>query len=219
MRRFVHKFLTWFPAAIGGGAVAISAVWTEAKDWVGATAGWLWAQMNSPWIAFFVFLSVAAYVAAIIWTGQERAVNAPLQARDAKPTLVDPLVAAANARRKEAVALAQRGFQIVATIRHHRGLALWRVGQAELDGLVDTVRAGASLLVSIDKFGIETPRFQTDSAERMAIGLLSYLPNICQLLWDGHLDVAQAKAREMADIAQAAAAQFNMNNWRSEYDF
>ncbi len=71
MRRFVHDFLKWFPAAIGGGAIATAAVWTGAKDWIAFQVAWAWAQMSSPWVAFFALFSIAAYVAAIIWTGQE----------------------------------------------------------------------------------------------------------------------------------------------------
>ncbi len=72
MRRFVHDFLKWLPAAIGGGAIATAAVWTGAKDWIAFQAAWAWAQMSSPWVAFFALISVASYVAAIIWTGRER---------------------------------------------------------------------------------------------------------------------------------------------------
>ena len=72
MRRFVHDFLKWFPVAIGGGAIAIAGVWSDARDWIGAEAIRVWSQMSDPWIAVLVVVSVAAYVAAIIWTGQER---------------------------------------------------------------------------------------------------------------------------------------------------
>ena len=72
MRRFVHDFLKWFPAAIAGGAVAIAAVWSEAKDWIAQQVALGCSQMTDPWIAFFVLVSIAAYLAAIIWTGQER---------------------------------------------------------------------------------------------------------------------------------------------------
>jgi hypothetical protein len=72
MRRFVHDFLKWFPTAIVGGGLAIAALWTPAKDWIATEAIWAWSQMSDPWIAFFVVVSVAAYVAAIVWTGQER---------------------------------------------------------------------------------------------------------------------------------------------------
>ena len=72
MRRFVHEFLKWFPVAIFGGALAAAGVWTEVKDWIAALVAFAWSEMTYPWIAFFALASVAAYVAAIIWTGQER---------------------------------------------------------------------------------------------------------------------------------------------------
>jgi hypothetical protein len=72
MRRFVHDFLKWFPVAIGGGALATAGVWTEAKDWIAAKVVWGWSQMSNPWIALLLLVSVAAYVAAIIWTGSDR---------------------------------------------------------------------------------------------------------------------------------------------------
>lgn len=72
MRRFVHDFLKWFPTAIVGGGLAIAAVWTGAKDWIAVKITWAWFQMSDPWIAFFVLVSIAAYVAAIVWTGKER---------------------------------------------------------------------------------------------------------------------------------------------------
>jgi hypothetical protein len=71
MQRFVHDFLKWFPVAMGGGAIAVAGVWSQAKDWIATEVIWAWAQMSDPWIAFFVVMSGAAYVGAIIWTGQE----------------------------------------------------------------------------------------------------------------------------------------------------
>lgn len=71
MLRFIHDFLRWFPAAVGGGAVAISAVWQPAKDWIATQVVWAWAAMSEPWVAFFIVLAIAVYVAAIIFSGDK----------------------------------------------------------------------------------------------------------------------------------------------------
>lgn len=73
MRRYIHDFLRWFPAAVGGGAVAISAVWQPAKDWVASQVVWAWAGMSDPWVAFFIVLTILVYVAAFILTGDKEA--------------------------------------------------------------------------------------------------------------------------------------------------
>lgn len=69
--RIIHDFLKWFPVAFGGGSVAIAAVWSSAKDWIAGEASWAWAKMSDPWIAFVVVLALAAYAAAIIWSGRK----------------------------------------------------------------------------------------------------------------------------------------------------
>jgi hypothetical protein len=71
MRWFLHDFLKWFPAAACGGSIAVSAVWTQARDWISAQAVWAWSAMNDPWIAFFVVFGLIAYAATIIWSGNK----------------------------------------------------------------------------------------------------------------------------------------------------
>lgn len=73
MRKFLHDFLKWFPAALCGGLVAVSAVWSPARDWIAARAVWAWSAMSDPWIAFFMVVVLAVYVAAIIWSGDKDA--------------------------------------------------------------------------------------------------------------------------------------------------
>jgi hypothetical protein len=80
MRRFVHDFLKWFPPAVGGGGLAVAAVWEKARDWIASEVTWAWLQMSNPWIAFFVIVAVVAYVGAILWTGQERKPTVSLSA-------------------------------------------------------------------------------------------------------------------------------------------
>ena len=73
MRRFIHDFLKWFPAAFCGGSVAVSVVWTPARDWIAAQAMWAWSAMSDPWIAFFVVVALLGYIAAIILSGAKDA--------------------------------------------------------------------------------------------------------------------------------------------------
>ena len=69
--RIVHDFLKWLPAAVGGAAIAVAAVWAEAKDWIASNVAWVWAQMTNPWVASFALVFFASYVAAIIWSGRK----------------------------------------------------------------------------------------------------------------------------------------------------
>lgn len=71
-RRFAHEFLKWLPLALGGGIVSVSAVWEGPKKWFGDQATWAWSEMSDPWIGAAVVVVLAAYVGAIIWTGQPR---------------------------------------------------------------------------------------------------------------------------------------------------
>jgi hypothetical protein len=71
MQRFIHDFLKWFPPAVCGGSVAVSAVWTPARDWIATQAVWAWSAINNPWIAFLVVFGLIAYVAAIVWSGNK----------------------------------------------------------------------------------------------------------------------------------------------------
>ena len=75
MRRFVHDFLKWFPTALVGGALAVAALWTKAKDWIAEISAWGWAHMSDPFIALILVVALAAYIAAIIWTGQEQSAD------------------------------------------------------------------------------------------------------------------------------------------------
>lgn len=71
MLKFIHDFLKWFPAAIFGVSVGISAVWSAAKDWIAAQAVWAWSAMSDPWVAALIVVALAGYVAAIIFTGDK----------------------------------------------------------------------------------------------------------------------------------------------------
>lgn len=71
MRQFIHDFLKWFPTAVFGGSIAVSAVWVPARDWIAAQAVWVWSAMNDPRIAFFVVVALIVYVAAVIWSGNK----------------------------------------------------------------------------------------------------------------------------------------------------
>jgi len=81
MRKVLHQFLKWFPTAVCASTVAIAAVWEEARDWIGTQAVWAWGLMADPWIAAAVLGVVAAYIVAIIVTGQE---PGPRQAHEVK---------------------------------------------------------------------------------------------------------------------------------------
>ena len=76
MRRFVHDFLKWFPVTLIGGCFAAAQLWQPVKDWIATQAVCVWHEMTLPWGTLMLLVSVAAYVVAIIWTGQERATNA-----------------------------------------------------------------------------------------------------------------------------------------------
>lgn len=92
-RRFAHEFLKWFPIALGGGIVSVSAVWDGSKNWFGEQAAWAWREISDPWIGAAIVAALAGYVAAIIWTGQPRAtgrVSAPTLPREQLYLLKNP---------------------------------------------------------------------------------------------------------------------------------
>lgn len=66
----IHGFLKWVPTAIGGTALGVAAIWSEAKDWISAQVAWGWHLLGDPLIAGTAILVLCAYIWAIIWTGQ-----------------------------------------------------------------------------------------------------------------------------------------------------
>lgn len=103
MRGVVHKFLLWLPGSLGAGAVAVAAVWEEAKNWITQQVIWGWAQMSNPWIAAAVIFAVCAYIFAIIWTGRD--IPGPVAAPFAPPPM--PALTPAEAVIYERTRLAQ----------------------------------------------------------------------------------------------------------------
>lgn len=90
MRRFVHDFLKWAGPSIVlfcGGCIGLVAALAQSypgvKDWGKAQFDGWWPILSAPWFLLSAAIAIAAYVAALVWTGQE-ARTIPANAPNAK---------------------------------------------------------------------------------------------------------------------------------------
>jgi len=91
VRKLVHKFLIWFPVAVFSGGIAIAELWGEAKVWITEQVLWAWSEASDPWITTLLVGVVAAYIVAILWTGQERS-TASTAPEDVTPVSISQIV-------------------------------------------------------------------------------------------------------------------------------
>lgn len=182
---------------LGGGAFIVASALLFGKE----TLLWAWNRLldfftgggggvtiaNLPWQNIFASMFAVTGLAILFWPRK-------------KVAKVDPYAR-----------LAERARGIVQRIRRQRqNPFLPSIGG---EPLTDVCRDGSSLLMLFAQQGIHTPRFNTDEAERVAIGMEAYFSAMFTLLRDRHIDLAIAQSPAISDRAENEAATFNYEDW------
>ena len=111
-----------------------------------------------------------------------------------------------------------RADNIVGRVRQQRNDG-WRLRLLGGEPVTDVTRDGFSTLLMFKQQGFAIPTFNTNSAEKIAIGLEHYFATMMPLLRDGHIEMARTTAPETSNVAESQAARFQLKDWSNDpYD-
>lgn len=77
----------------------------------------------------------------------------------------------------------------------------------------DIARDGISLLIRFEKDGLPVPHFDTNSAEKIAVGCIAYFEQLSSFMRDRHAEHVIAMAPNAAQNGEQAARSFNPDDW------
>ncbi len=110
-----------------------------------------------------------------------------------------------------------RADSFISRVRHQRGLDWWerqrRSGFNKEESIIDIANDGMSLLLHYEKHGLPVPKFETNSAEKVVVGLEAYFSDLAALLRDGHVETVLNSAHDAAAHAERVALNFNPQHW------
>ncbi len=107
--------------------------------------------------------------------------------------------------------LAWEAKGIIQRIDYHRTADWYR--RDSLENLVDLARDCLSLLATFQKGGLEVPKFDTSSAEKICVGMREYFARLFPLMRDGHDAEAREAAQNGARYSETLANSFDPQDW------
>ena len=119
--------------------------------------------------------------------------------------------AAKPSRATQLYRLYQRADHFVSRVRHDRRLSWYERDGSENRG--DLARDGISLLLSFQSAGLPTPEMQTQSAEKICVGLETYFSQLMPFMRDGQLGQIDAMVSGAAKHGDSTAEAFDARTW------
>lgn len=106
-------------------------------------------------------------------------------------------------------------------VRFQRGLSWFETGHngafIQAEDPADIARDGLSLLIKFENEGIAVPKFDINSAEKIAVGCEAYFAELAAFMRDGHVDQVKTLAPHAAERAKTTAMNLNPEHWYIEY--
>ncbi|MEH6717189.1 hypothetical protein [Parasphingorhabdus flavimaris] len=109
--------------------------------------------------------------------------------------------------------LSRKADHIVQNIRYYRGKTWLYRDRNDSDDIIDAAKAGVSLLILFENQGLAVPRFTTQEATKVCIGLHSYFSDLIPIIRDGHFDIIDELAVNAKKRAEAEEIGFDNQNW------